>query len=41
MLVCIPATLKFGIRGFCWGLLIVNLIRYLYCIFLGYRGFER
>ena len=41
LLVCIPATLKFGIRGFCWGLLIVNMIRYFYCLLLGYRGAKR
>ena len=34
--VCIPVALRFGISGFCWGLLVVNLIRYLLCVMIGY-----
>ena len=38
---CIPAAWKFGISGFCWSLLLVNVFRYLLCLFLGYRGIYR
>ena len=34
--VCIPTAWKFGIDGFCWGLLVVNMVRYALCVILGY-----
>ena len=34
---CIPGTLLGGMKGFCWSLLAVCLLRLAYVIFLGYR----
>lgn len=39
--VCIPVAWEFGVAGFCWGLLIVNLMRYVLCVVLGYMGVNR
>ena len=38
---CIPLALYYGIRGFCWGMLIVNVFRYLLCIILGYTAIQK
>lgn len=38
LILCIPAALMYGIEGFCIGLCIACLIRYLYALFLGYRN---
>jgi len=35
--VCMPLALLRGIDGFCWGLLGVNLLRYILCLLLGGR----
>ncbi|MCR5577045.1 MAG: hypothetical protein K6F56_08565 [Oscillospiraceae bacterium] len=37
---CIPLTGRYGINGFCWGLLAVNVLRLLLCIGLGYRDIK-
>lgn len=41
VVICIPITWRFGILGFCWSLLVVNLIRYVFCVILGYLGARR
>lgn len=38
--ICIPGAWKLGIEGFCWGLLVVNLMRIGLCVILGYFGVD-
>lgn len=38
---CVPATWKYGIEGFCWGLLLVNTARCGMCLVLGYDAVGR
>jgi hypothetical protein len=39
--VCVPLAWSFGIDGFCWGLLGVNLVRLVLCIALAYLKVDR
>lgn len=35
---CIPVVMKFGIEGFCWGLLAANTVRVIICLVIGYKN---
>ena len=39
--VCIPLAWKLGIDGFCWGLMVVNVMRFVLCVVLGYMGVKK
>lgn len=36
--VSVPVTVSYGIEGFCWAILLVNIVRYVMCLALGYAG---
>lgn len=41
IVICVPIARLRGIAGFCWALFVVNLLRYVLCLALGYSKCER